>query len=459
MEVPFSLFTALAQGYAAPAARGLDALIAKYREPISLWAMKAWNLLSPMVSISDLSPSAVRIHISGDARQAMDALVALADGILADTQTVSSLLGDLKPFLKAAGMPEIPDADALQREWDRARRGLLAGAPDAFLTLDITLQPSGTLFIASGTLNVKDEQLFFDARLLPGSAYGAYGFSASAYGSLMGNVSRMEAYLTKSLSSYLGSVAIRAQTWTVDGALTVTGNGGEASKIVLNMTETENVGSREYLRAYDGTLKLSDRGRILETVDFGLTAGRQSAALRFSHQDRRGDITALRLSFSEAGMDLRADTADSTATLRLDLDEGKKLSYGRFCAVEHGRGNYTELVWDGEKLLYRDSTQEFLCRAEYPSPDHLAFLITRTEWSSSKEPATARADVTLPGADDPCILRGVITDVSGREALRAELTAEPAEPVPSLGKREDRVVLDMETLTLLISRAASGASA
>ena len=459
LEVPFSLFTALAQGYAAPPIRDMDALLAKYRGPVSAWALKALELLSPMVSVSDSSSSTVQIHISGDARQLTDALIALVDEILADTQTVSSLLEDLKPFLAAAGAEDIPDAAALLEGWKYARRQLLADGPDAFLTMDVALQPSGTLFITSGTLTVKDKQLVFDARLRPGSVYGAYVFSASVSGSLLENCSRMELELNKALSSYPGSAVVRAQTWTVDGTLAVTDTGGDVSKIILNMTETENVGSREFLRSYDGTLKLNDiRGRTVETIDFGLTAGRQSASLRLSLQDRWGDITtALRLFFDEASLDLRVDAADNTLTLRLDLDENKRLSYGRFCTAEHDFGRYTELIYDGVKLLYRDSTQEFLCRAEYPSPDHLALLITRTEWSSSEEPTTARVDVTLPGEEDPCVLRGVVTDVYGREALRAELTAEPSAPVPSLGSREDRMILDMDTLLLLLSRAASGA--
>ena len=459
LEIPFSLFTALVQSYAAPVIQNMDALLAKYRAPFSAWALKAWELLSPMVSVSD-SSSTVQIHISGDARQVMDALVSLGDEILADTQTVPSLLEDLKPFLEAAGMQEIPDAAALRREWEYARRRLFADRPDAFLTMDVALQPSGTLFAASGTLTVKDKQLVFDAQLHPGSVYGAYVFSASVSGNLLENCSRVELDLTKALSSYPGSAAVRAQTWTVDGTLAVTNTSGSVSKIVLNMTETENTGSREYIRSYDGTLKVNDRDRTVETIDFGLTAGRQNASLRLSRQDRWGDITtALRLFFDETSLDLRVDAADNTLTLRLDLDEERQLSYGRFCTVEHKFGHYTELIYDGAKLIYRDSTQEFLCRVEYPSPDHLALLITRTEWSSSEEPTTARVDVTLPGEEDPCVLRGVITDVYGKEALRAELTAEPSAPVPSLGSREDRIVLDMNTLMLLLGQAAAGAPA
>ena len=456
LEVPFSLFTALAQGCAAPALGDMDALFAKYREPLSVWAMKAWSLLSPMVSVSS-SSSAVRIHISGDARQLTDALVALADEILADTRTVSSLLEDLKPVLTAAGAKEIPDAAALLEGWKYARRQLLADGPDAFLTMDVTLQPSATLFIASGALTVKDKQLVFDARLKPGSAYGAYAFSASASGNLLGNFSRVEVDLAKALSSYPGSASVRAQTWTVDGTLTAADIGGNVSKIVLAMTETDTVGSREYLRTYDGTLKISDEYRVAETIAFGLTADRQSASLRLSRQDGYGEISSLRFFLDETGLDLRTDTTENTITLRLDLDEEKRPVYARFCTADHAYGGYTELIWDSEKLLYRDSTQEFLCRTEYPSPDHMVLLVTRTEWSSSKDPETARMDVTLPGGDDPCILRGVIFDVRGNEALRAELTAESAAPVPSLGERENRMILDMDTLMLMLNRAVSGA--
>ena len=454
LEVPFSLFTALAQDYASPAVRDMDAFIAKYREPFSAWTMKALRLLYPMVSVSSSSSSSVRFLISGDARQLTDALVALVDDILADTRTVASLLEDLKPYLTAAGAGEIPDAAALKAQWEYARRQLLAYSPDASLTMDVTLQPSASLFIASGTLTVKDEQLVFDARLFPGQASGDYVLSASVSGSLPGNLRRAELNLGKTLSSS-GSPAAQVRTWNVDGALTVTDAGGDTAKIVLAMTET--VGSRDYLTSIDGTLKIIDTyHHTAETVDFGLTVTDQSASLRFSRQDRWGEITGLRLSVDGAGLDFRRNSKDRAFTLRLWPDPEKALLCGRFCITNHDYGDSAEVIWDSEKLLYRDSAQEFLCRAEYPSPDHMALLATRTEWSSTGEPATARMDVTLPGEGDPCILRGVITNVHGEEALRAELTAEPAVPVPSLGEREDRTVLDADMLMLFLFPSGSG---
>ncbi len=452
LEIPFSLFSALAQDYASPAVGDMDAFIAKYREPLSAWAMKAWRLLYPMVSVSS-SSSSVRIHISGDARQLTDAMVALVDDILADTRTVASLLEDLKPLLTAAGAGEIPDAAALKAQWEYARRSLLASGPDASLTMDVTLQPSASLFIASGTLTVNDEQLVFDARLRPGPAAGDYVLSASVSGSLPGNLRRAEMELSKTLSS--GSSASRARTWIVDGALTVTSIEGDEAVILLDMTET--LGGRDYLASCDGTLKISDiRHRTAETLDFGLTVADQGASLRLSRQDRWGDITDMRLSIDGTGLDFRRDIKNSAAALRIWPDPETGLPCGRFYVTDHDYGNYTEVIWDGEKLLYRDSAQEFLCRAEYPSPDHMVLLATRTEWSSSGEPATARMDVTLPGEGDPCILRGVITNVHGEEALRAELTAEPAVPVPSLSEREDRTVLDADMLMRLLFPSGSG---
>ena len=455
LEVPYSLFMPLVEAFSASpsAAAGsgdLDALIAKYQGPLSLWAMKAWTLLSPMVTVTDTSTTPIHVHISGDARQLTTALVTLTDEILADTRTVSSLLEDLKPFLTAAGAEEIPDAQQLAEAWQAARRTLLSDPGDASLTLDASVEPQSKLFSLAGTLVSEGEQLNFDAQLYPGTSYGAYSFSASFDGDMLSD-GRVELNLDKVLASYPGNAAARSQTYKVSGSAIVWDSGSEIKRITLDLTEIQTVTGRyqQHMEIYDGTLKYYEYASLEQTLDFGLTIGSESVSLRLAKQNGWGETESLRLFASPQGLDLHADEEYRSAAVNVVLSDEETVSYIRVYSAEPYYDEFTEFIYDGEKVFLRDDEYETVGLAEYPEPDHMVLLLTRTEWDSDDEPETVRVDVTQPGGE--CVLLAVFTGPDGEESLRAELTKAPAAPIPSLGEAENRTVLTMDVLMQILS--------
>ena len=453
IEVPFSLFMSLAEKVSGMSSGGVDpdALIAKYQGPLSLWAMKAWALLSPMITVSDTSSTPIHVHISGDVRQLKGALVALVDEILADTRTVSSLLDDLGPFLAAAGAEEIPDAEQLAETWRNARQTLLSDPADASLTLDASVDPQSRLFSLAGALTSGGSQTYFDAQLYPGSAYGAYSFSASIDGRML-NDGRIEIRLDKVLASYPGNAASRSQTYTVTGSAVFLDSGSEVRRITLDMTESQSMAGRyqQPLEIYDGTLKIFDYASLEQTLDFGLTVGSENVSLRLARMNGWGEAESLRLFAGPKGLDLHVNREYESAAVNVAVSDEGTVTYLRIYSSQSYYDEFSEVIYDGEKVFLRNDDLEYEIRAEYPEPDHMVLLATLTEWDYNDGPQTARIDVTRSGGEDECVLHAVVTEPSGEESVWAGLTIIPASPIPSLGLDKDRVVLDMDTMMSLI---------